>query len=255
MKNNTNKWIWEHEDYPNVPYDRDRIKEKLRKAEYLRGLLAGILSFANKKDLDQIELLSFLSGKFDHNNGYFSIHAGAGGTESCDWAAMLMRMYQRWFERRDYSFDVIEIQQGDEAGIKSVKMQETGDLADGQMSAEAGVHRLVRISPFDSNSRRHTSFASVDVFPELDDNDDIDIEDKDLRVDTYRASGAGGQHVNKTDSAVRITHFPSGIVVQSQSEQSQHKNKATALKLLRARLYEFEEEKKRKEINSLLKFE
>ncbi len=203
------------------------------------------------KDLDKIELLSFLSGKFDHNNGYFSIHAGAGGTESCDWAAMLMRMYQRWFERRGYSYDVIELQQGDEAGIKSVTMQVTGDFAYGHMNAEAGVHRLVRISPFDSNSRRHTSFASVDVFPELDDNADIEIEDKDLRVDTYRASGAGGQHINKTDSAIRLTHIPTGMVVACQNQRSQHKNRATAMKMLQAKLYELQEQERRKEADEI----
>jgi len=203
------------------------------------------------KDLDKIELLSFLSGKFDHNNGYFSIHAGAGGTESCDWAAMLMRMYQRWFERRGYGCEVIEIQQGEEAGIKSVTMQVTGDFAYGHMNSEAGVHRLVRISPFDSNSRRHTSFASVDVFPELDDNSDIEIEDKDLRVDTYRASGAGGQHINKTDSAIRLTHIPTGIVVACQNQRSQHKNRATAMKMLKAKLYERQEHERLKEANEI----
>lgn len=204
-----------------------------------------------EKKLDKIELLSFLSGRFDGNNAYFSIHAGAGGTESCDWASMLLRMYRRWFERRGYKFETVDIQQGDEAGIKSVTMIVSGEFAYGYLKAEIGVHRLVRISPFDSNSRRHTSFASVDVFPELTDDIEIDIDESDLRVDTFRASGAGGQHVNTTDSAIRITHEPTGVVVACQAERSQHKNKATAMKMLKARLFELEEEKRRKEADDI----
>ncbi|QSH40262.1 peptide chain release factor 2 [Lentisphaerota bacterium ZTH] len=202
-------------------------------------------------ELDKIELLSYLAGKFDRSNAYFSIHAGAGGTESCDWASMLMRMYRRFFERRGWKDEVIESSPGDEAGIKSITIKVEGEFAYGYLKAEKGVHRLVRISPFDSNARRHTSFASVDVFPEIDDDIDIDIEEKDLRIDTYRASGAGGQHVNTTDSAVRITHIPTNVSVACQNERSQHKNRATAMKMLKAKLFELEEEKRRNEADEL----
>ena len=203
------------------------------------------------EELDKVELLSFMSGSFDSNNVFVSIHAGAGGTESCDWANMLLRMYRRWFERRGWKDEIIEIQHGDEAGIKSVTLRVQGEFAYGYAKAEKGVHRLVRISPFDSAARRHTSFASVDTFPELADDIDIDIEESDLKVDTYRASGAGGQHVNTTDSAIRITHVPTGTVVACQSQRSQHKNRATAMKMLKAKLYELEEEKRRNEADEL----
>lgn len=200
-------------------------------------------------DLDKIEIESFLCGPLDSSNAIMTIHAGAGGTESCDWAEMLFRMYMRWGERRGFKVEIEDVQDGEEAGVSRITFRIVGANAYGYAKAERGVHRLVRISPFDANKRRHTSFASVDVIAEIEDDIDMDIKEEDLKIDTYRSSGKGGQHVNKTESAVRITHIPSGIVVACQNERSQFKNKASAMKILKSRLYEKLLDQKRAEMD------
>lgn len=206
---------------------------------------------AMRAKVDDLELKSLLNGEVDGNNAYISLHAGAGGTESQDWASILLRMYTRWAEQQDFRVEVLSVNEGEEAGIKSATLLIQGPYAYGHLKAESGVHRLVRISPFDSNARRHTSFASVYAWPEINDEVNIEVKDEDVRVDTYRSSGAGGQHVNKTDSAIRITHIPTGIVVSCQTQRSQHENRATAWKMLKAQLYEREMERRQKELNAI----
>jgi len=223
--------------------DEESITECFEGAEELEQLILNM----------EIEVL--LSEEMDSNNAILSIHPGAGGTESQDWAAMLLRMYKRFAERRGFTVEVLDYQAGDEAGIKDVSILIKGENAYGYLKVENGIHRLVRISPFDSNAKRHTSFSSVMVSPEIDDDINIEIEDKDIRIDTYRASGAGGQHVNKTESAIRLTHIETGVVVQCQNDRSQHKNKATAMKMLKSRLYELELEAQKAEIAGISKSE
>ncbi|MEC7838547.1 MAG: peptide chain release factor 2 [Chlamydiota bacterium] len=204
-----------------------------------------------EKTLGELEIKRMLSGELDNKNCYLSINAGAGGTEACDWVLMLSRMYERWANKRDWKTEVVDSEDGEVAGIKSITLKFTGDFAFGYSKAEKGVHRLVRISPFDSNAKRHTSFASVDVTPEITDDISIDIKPEEIRIDTYRASGAGGQHVNKTDSAVRITHEPTGIVVSCQAQRSQLQNKETCFRMLRSKLYELEVEERESKIQAM----
>ncbi len=245
--------------YNLAKYAIDDAKElyEMAKDENDEDLVAECFSTADgiEQLIRTMEIEVLLSEETDANNAILSIHPGAGGTESQDWASMLLRMYKRFAERRGWSVEVLDYQAGDEAGIKDVSLLITGENAYGYLKVENGIHRLVRISPFDSNAKRHTSFSSVMVSPEVDDNINIEIEDRDIRVDTYRSSGAGGQHVNKTESAIRITHLKTNVVVQCQNDRSQHKNRATAMKMLKSRLYELELEAQKAQIAGIAKSE
>lgn len=246
------KWVEGHaqleQDIADMSELVEMVEEDSSEAKEIEDSLDALEARVN-----EMEIEARLSGPDDYRDAILTIHPGAGGTESQDWADMLFRMYNRWAERHGFEVDLMDHQPGDEAGLKSATMEIKGDYAFGYLKAESGVHRLVRISPFDANSRRHTSFASVHVFPVVEDNVEVEIKDEDVRVDTYRASGAGGQHVNKTSSAIRLTHIPTGIVVTCQSERSQHKNKESAFTVLKARLYQLKREEEQKKLEKFEK--